>query len=149
MRIARYQSSTGPRLAAVRGNQLIDLETNHTDLPDLLAEHNGHLTEIPTSQTSALSDATFLPLVGSPPAILAVGLNYRAHAEEGGREVPLHRLYSLSITTVLSATMISSIYRTLLRTVSIMKENSLLSLDVAAAMSQLVKRRKSLQGLQS
>ena len=88
MRITRYQSSTGPRLAAVRGDQLVDLETNHTDLPNLLAEHHGHLAEIPTSQVSALSDTKFLPLVGSPPAILAVGLNYRAHAEEGGREVP-------------------------------------------------------------
>ena len=88
MRIARYQSSTGPRLAAVIGDELVDLETTHTDLPNLLTEHNGRLSEIPTSQGSALSDAKLLPVVGSPPAILAVGLNYRAHAEEGGREVP-------------------------------------------------------------
>jgi 2-keto-4-pentenoate hydratase/2-oxohepta-3-ene-1,7-dioic acid hydratase in catechol pathway len=88
MRIARYQSSTGPRLAAVIGDELVDLETSHTDLPNLLTEHNGRLAEIPTSRRSALSDAKLLPVVGSPPAILAVGLNYRAHAEEGGREVP-------------------------------------------------------------
>ncbi|MDE0845358.1 MAG: 2-keto-4-pentenoate hydratase/2-oxohepta-3-ene-1,7-dioic acid hydratase in catechol pathway [Candidatus Poriferisodalaceae bacterium] len=88
MRIARYQSSTGPRLAAVAGDELVDLETSHTDLPNLLTEYNGRLAEIPTSRRSALSDAKFLPVVGSPPAILAVGLNYRAHAEEGGREVP-------------------------------------------------------------
>tara|TARA_Y100001970_G_scaffold294171_1_gene447913 strand:- start:4157 stop:4948 length:792 start_codon:yes stop_codon:yes gene_type:complete len=67
--------------------ELADLETEHADLPGLLAA-GVNLEALATGERTPLSEAQLLAPVGAPPAILAVGLNYRAHAEEGGREVP-------------------------------------------------------------
>jgi 2-keto-4-pentenoate hydratase/2-oxohepta-3-ene-1,7-dioic acid hydratase in catechol pathway len=89
MRIARHLRGGSVHLAAVEDDELVDLDTAHTDIPALLAEHG--ITELPalaTGERTPLGDAELLSPVGAPPAILAVGLNYRAHAEEGGREVP-------------------------------------------------------------
>ena len=36
----------------------------------------------------ALEDVQLLPPIDRPGKMLCIGLNYRAHAEEGGREAP-------------------------------------------------------------
>jgi acylpyruvate hydrolase len=41
-----------------------------------------------TDERVALTDVTLLPVVPHPGKIICVGLNYRAHAEEGGYDVP-------------------------------------------------------------
>lgn len=68
------------------------LESDHTDLPTLLEACDGDLTTavetMSTGPTTPLNEASLLSPVGRPPTILAVGLNYRAHAAEGGREPP-------------------------------------------------------------
>jgi len=87
MIIARHLHEGSVRIAVVDGDELVNLKTNHDDLPALLASEVP-VEELVSEQRTALSQARLLPPVGSPPAILAVGLNYRAHAEEGGRDVP-------------------------------------------------------------
>ena len=73
----------------VTDDQLIDLDVAHDDLPGLLAERStAGLEALATGERTPIADAQLLSPVGAPPAILAVGLNYRAHAEEGGRDVP-------------------------------------------------------------
>ena len=87
MIIARHLHEGSVRIAVVDGDELVNLKTDHDDLPELLASEVP-VEELVSEQRTALSQARLLPPVGSPPAILAVGLNYRAHAEEGGRDVP-------------------------------------------------------------
>ena len=95
MRLARHETADGPRIASVveedGSDILVDLDVAHTDLPALLGDlgaDSGALETVATGHRTALADAKLLSPVGAPPAILALGLNYRAHAEEGGRDVP-------------------------------------------------------------
>lgn len=79
-------------MAIVTDDGLATLQTEHTDLPSLLAASGGDLVAavgaMGTGSVTPLDDANLLSPVGHPPTILAVGLNYGAHAAEGGREPP-------------------------------------------------------------
>ncbi|MXV87130.1 MAG: fumarylacetoacetate hydrolase family protein [Acidimicrobiales bacterium] len=92
MRIARHLLDGQPALAIVTDDGLATLHIEHTDLPSLLASSDGdlaaHVQAQATGSVTPLAEAELLSPVGRPPAILAVGLNYRAHAAEGGREPP-------------------------------------------------------------
>ena len=92
MRIARHLLDGQPALATVTDDGLVTLQTEHTDLPSLLVSSDGdllaHVQTLATGSVTPLAEAELLSPVGRPPAILAVGLNYRAHAAEGGREPP-------------------------------------------------------------
>lgn len=92
MRIARHLVDGQPALAVVTDQEIATLESDHTDLPSLLEACDGDLRAaveaMPTGPTTPLDEASLLSPVGRPPTILAVGLNYRAHAAEGGREPP-------------------------------------------------------------
>ena len=87
MLIARHLIHDTPQIAAVIGDEIVNLSTPHQDMPELLAS-GVNIDTLLTDDVRPLAEAKLLPPVGAPPAILAVGLNYRAHAEEGGREVP-------------------------------------------------------------
>ena len=87
MLIARHLRDGTVRVALVLNEELVDLDTDHDDLPALL-DSGVDLQNLATGDRTNLSEAHLLAPVGAPPAILAVGLNYRAHAEEGGRDVP-------------------------------------------------------------
>ena len=92
MRIARHLVDGRPALGVVTDEGIATLDCDHTDLPSLLEACGGDVTaaveDMATGAVTALDDASLLSPVGRPPAILAVGLNYRAHAAEGGREPP-------------------------------------------------------------
>ncbi len=92
MRIARHLVDGQPALAVVTDQGIATLESDHTDLPSLLEACDGDLRAaveaMSTGPTTPLDEASLLSPVGRPPTILAVGLNYRAHAAEGGREPP-------------------------------------------------------------
>ena len=79
-------------MAIVTDDGLASLQTEHTDLPSLLASCDGDLVgaveAMAAGSVTPLGEADLLSPVGRPPAVLAVGLNYRAHAAEGGREPP-------------------------------------------------------------
>ena len=87
MLIARHLVHDTPQIAAIIGDEIVNLSTPHQDMPEFLAS-GVEIDTLLTDDVSPLAEAKLLPPVGAPPAILAVGLNYRAHAEEGGREVP-------------------------------------------------------------
>jgi len=79
MLIARHLREGSIRVASVVDDELVDLDTDHDDLPQLLAA-GVTLEELALGARTALSDAHLLAPDDAPPAILAVGLNYRAHA---------------------------------------------------------------------
>ena len=87
MLIARHLVHDTPQIAAIIGDEIVNLSTPHQDMPEFLAS-GVEIDTMLTDDVRPLAEAKLLPPVGAPPAILAVGLNYRAHAEEGGREVP-------------------------------------------------------------
>lgn len=87
MLIARHLVHDTPQIAAIIGDEIVNLSTPHQDMPEFLAS-GVEIDTLLTDDVRPLAEAKLLPPVGAPPAILAVGLNYRAHAEEGGREVP-------------------------------------------------------------
>ena len=87
MLIARQLVNDTPQIAAIIGDEIVNLSTPHQDMPEFLAS-GVEIDTLLTDDVRPLAEAKLLPPVGAPPAILAVGLNYRAHAEEGGREVP-------------------------------------------------------------
>ena len=68
------------------------MQTAHTDLTSLLDACDGNVVAavdaMATGAVTPLDEADLLSPVGRPPTVLAVGLNYRAHAAEGGREPP-------------------------------------------------------------
>ena len=92
MRIARHLVDGQPALAVVTDEGIATLECSHTDLPSLLEACDGDVVSavdaMATGAVTALDEANMLSPVGRPPAILAVGLNYGAHAAESGREPP-------------------------------------------------------------
>ena len=53
-----------------------------------LANTLAHIASLATGAQTPFDKATVLSPVGAPPAIYAVGLNYAAHAAEGGRAAP-------------------------------------------------------------
>ncbi|WP_420439892.1 fumarylacetoacetate hydrolase family protein [Candidatus Poriferisodalis sp.] len=92
MRIARHLLDGQPALAIVTDDGLATLQTAHTDLTSLLDACDGNVVAavdaMATGAVTPLDEADLLSPVGRPPTVLAVGLNYRAHAAEGGREPP-------------------------------------------------------------
>ena len=92
MRIGRHLVDGRPALGIVTDDGIATLQCDHTDLPSLLEACDGDVVAaveaMATGPATALDEANLLSPVGHPPAILAVGLNYGAHAAESGREPP-------------------------------------------------------------
>src|SRR6516162_6308506 len=98
MRLATLRTARGPRLAAQRGEEWIDLNAANLEIPAtlraLLSAGDGALTaarravedpKAPTVETGAIR---FLAPVPDPQKIVCLGLNYRDHAAEGGVPIP-------------------------------------------------------------
>ena len=96
MRLVTYQSSTGPRVAGVRGGTLVDLKQADPSVPScikaLLAEGAEGLQR--AEQALAAGEALrgggikLLPPIPSPEKVICVGLNYADHARESGAQAP-------------------------------------------------------------
>ena len=87
MRLATFLPPGGagePLAGEVRGEDVVAFGAGETVL-DRLAE--GDRTPA-RGEAFPLADVTLLAPVPRPRAIFGIGLNYRAHAEEGGRGVP-------------------------------------------------------------
>ena len=107
-----HDGAMGFRLANVAGRAALVVGDHYTDLathssgalgpdpmealarPDLLAELSAGLDD--SSVTGLLADVVLGPPVPRPQKSFAVGLNYRAHAAEGGMECPTARSCSRS-----------------------------------------------------
>ncbi len=98
MRLVSFSVSAGPvRPGLVVGDEVVDLGHPTTGLPatmrELLALGPGALERVRAAATGGATrhqraEVELHAPVPDPPAILAIGMNYRAHVAEMGREPP-------------------------------------------------------------
>ena len=98
MRLITFTESLQTRIGLLRGEDIIDLSQVAPSLPsDMLkfleAGDAAMLQAVKYIDASAHYFATGVTIeapMKRPPKILAIGLNYRAHAEESNMEIPKH-----------------------------------------------------------
>ncbi len=83
MRLTTIRTDSGTRAARVEGDELVILDA--ADVGDLL---RGHGDPEGGGTARPATDHELAPLVTHPGKIVCVGVNYRDHIEEMGREVP-------------------------------------------------------------
>ncbi len=96
MRLVTFTDDTSTRIGILRDDRIVDLSVAAPDLPREMVsflEAGDAAMEVAKAAAVAdgtinLSDVTLESPVLRPPKILAVGLNYREHVEETGRELP-------------------------------------------------------------
>jgi len=95
MRLVTYDSGEGPRAGELRGDTIFDLwghgEPIREEDRTLSAILRGGLldeVEAAPDEGMSLDSVTLLPPIGDPGKIVCIGLNYRAHAAEGGIDPP-------------------------------------------------------------
>jgi acylpyruvate hydrolase len=87
MRVATIRTAAGTTAARLDGDQLVPLAA--ADVGELLAR--GGLAaagERPGASPVPAGQASFAPVIPRPAKVLCVGVNYRAHILETGRELP-------------------------------------------------------------
>ncbi|WP_330284845.1 fumarylacetoacetate hydrolase family protein [Streptomyces sp. NBC_00588] len=89
MKLATIRTDGTTRAVRLDGEVLVDL-----GLPDVgtLLRQDGWVESAAsaTGTELAAADADFAPVVPAPSKVVCVGLNYRSHIEELGRELPEH-----------------------------------------------------------
>jgi 2-keto-4-pentenoate hydratase/2-oxohepta-3-ene-1,7-dioic acid hydratase in catechol pathway len=96
MRLATYQSDSGPRTAGLRGNEYVDLNRADSRVPACIKALLGQGPAGLARAAEALASGQPLPAerieltppVPNPEKIICVGLNYADHAKESGAEPP-------------------------------------------------------------
>ncbi len=96
MRLVTYDSEKGLRVAAVRGQEIVDLQDADPELPlamiDFLAGgqplRDRAVRAIERGQGMPRESIRLAAPVPAPQKILCVGLNYADHARETGKEAP-------------------------------------------------------------
>lgn len=89
MRLATIRTPSGTR--AVRLDAECAVETGHSDTGVLLANPDWRDTASRASGAShELADLDYAPVVPRPGKVICVGVNYKAHIKEMGRETPSH-----------------------------------------------------------
>ena len=99
MRLMMFEASGGPRLGVVEGDKVIDVAAADLALPktmlalieagpDALARVAAAVKGAGAEATLALKDVTPALPIERPGKFVCVGLNYAAHAREGGHEPP-------------------------------------------------------------
>ena len=108
MRFATIRTSDGTTAARLDGDMLVPLDA--ADVGALLARTPlaGGGGQAPAERAGAApvpaSEASFAPLVPRPAKVLCVGLNYRAHILETGRDLPQYpTLFAKFARTLLGA----------------------------------------------
>ena len=98
MRLISFTESLNTRIGLLQGDHLIDLSQVAPSLPSdmlsFLEAGDGAMLQAAkytgaSGHYSALDVVIEAPLA-RPPKILAIGLNYRAHAEESNMDIPKH-----------------------------------------------------------
>ena len=104
MKLATARIDGTTRAVKVDGDTLIDL--GFADLGDFLAQPNwAELAAAAQAPTWPAAGVAFATLVGRPSKVVCVGLNYRTHIQEMGRDLPEHpTLFSKFSETLLGAT---------------------------------------------
>ncbi|MBV8094684.1 MAG: fumarylacetoacetate hydrolase family protein [Acetobacteraceae bacterium] len=90
MRLMSFLAPSGNKTwGMVEGEAVVDCGTLAPSLRSALGQ--GSLPSAGSAgQRYPLSKITFLPPIPDPEKIICVGLNYRSHILEGGREIPSH-----------------------------------------------------------
>jgi len=89
MRLATIRSAGGTRAVRVEATEAVEI--GPADLVEVLADPQWRHTAAGASGARHGTDGLdYAPLVVSPEKIICVGLNYRAHILEMGRELPDH-----------------------------------------------------------
>ena len=98
MRLISFTESSNTRIGLLHGDHIIDLSQVAPSLPSdmlsFLEAGDGAMLQA-AKYTSASGHYSALDVVieaplARPPKILAIGLNYRAHAEESNMDIPKH-----------------------------------------------------------
>lgn len=87
MRLATLRLTGRTALARVESKDAVELP-GYTDVADLLRRGSLDEAATATGPRHALADAALAPVVTSPGKIVCVGLNYRNHILEMGRDLP-------------------------------------------------------------
>lgn len=89
MRLATIRTIDGARAVRIEDDGAV--ETGEAGLVDLLSrpDWRGHAASA-TGRRHDLAELSYAPLVARPEKIVCVGLNYRTHILEMGRELPEH-----------------------------------------------------------
>lgn len=96
MRITSFEVDGKASFGVVDGDGVIDAGKLAGNVPTLReAIAAGALGDIAKSAAGkgpdhSLKDVTFLPVIPDPDKIICIGLNYRTHVLEGGRDIPEH-----------------------------------------------------------
>ena len=93
MKLLRYVWNGVPRVGVVKGDGIVDIQALHpqfTQMRDIVFGGSQAVAEIERSLANAspslqLSGATLLAPIEKPGKYLAIGLNYRKHAEESAQ----------------------------------------------------------------
>jgi 2-keto-4-pentenoate hydratase/2-oxohepta-3-ene-1,7-dioic acid hydratase in catechol pathway len=97
MRVVAFAGADGAHLGRVVADEVADLTAAAPDLPrdlpSLLAGPGLDALRHVDAPRRALADVALLAPVARPPKLLAIGLNYRDHVAETGREAPAHQLW--------------------------------------------------------
>jgi acylpyruvate hydrolase len=101
MRFATIRTDYGTTAARLDGDVLIPLDA--ADVGELLSG-GGVIPEREGSRPVPVPEADFAPVIPRPDKVICVGLNYRAHIIETGRELPEHpTLFAKFADTLLGA----------------------------------------------
>src|SRR5579863_9009591 len=87
MRFATIRTQQGTTAARLDGDELIPLAC--ADVGEMLAA-GGSVAERERPLPVTVAEADFAPVVPRPSKVICVGLNYRAHILETGRELPAY-----------------------------------------------------------
>jgi acylpyruvate hydrolase len=104
MKLATARIAGTTRAVRVDGDTLVDL--GHADLGDLLAQDDWRAkAESATGTTYPAAGVALSPLVPHPSKVVCVGLNYKNHIQEMGRDLPEYpTLFSKFADTLIGAT---------------------------------------------
>lgn len=87
MKLATIRTATGT--AAVRVDADVLVETGHAEVGELLRQQDWkQIAATASGSTHDAASADFAPLIPTPGKVVCVGLNYRNHILEMGRELP-------------------------------------------------------------
>ena len=92
MKVVRFQHGDGPpQIGTLEGDHVLAPTGLPADLPALL--ESGVLAALGAGRAIPLADVRLLAPVGRPPKLLAIGLNYAAHAAESTMKRPEYQLW--------------------------------------------------------
>ncbi len=96
MRLVTYQSASGPRVAGLRDEMIVDLNLADSAVPSCVKQLLGQGPDgirkaeaaLAAGEPMAIESVKMTAPIPRPEKIICIGLNYADHAREGGHEPP-------------------------------------------------------------